>query len=259
MNNQDATTKELSYTRQYFLTASMANADKVMPVTLLAQQVIDVATDHANLLGIGYADLLPRGIGWVLLRLSIEMERWPSINTAYSITTWVERFTRVVSDRCLMVADEQGNVMGYVRTVWAAIDFEKRTAVDLGFLNGEQYVNPQMNCPIPAQRKLLPVGDRADRTVPYTFKYCDIDFNGHVNSVRYIEHILNLWSPEHFAAHKLGRIDLAYVHECRYGQTVNLSEVTDPATGISSVDLMRVAPTLERVAAARIAFLPLNN
>ena len=46
------------YIHRYFLTAGECNAQKEMSISLLTQRVIEVATEHANILGVGYADLV---------------------------------------------------------------------------------------------------------------------------------------------------------------------------------------------------------
>ena len=47
--------------------------------------------------------------------------------------------------------------------------------------------------------------------------YNDVDINGHINSVKYIEHVLDLWSIDWYREHRLRRFDIAYVAECHQG------------------------------------------
>lgn len=213
---------ELVYSHEYFLAAGSTNASGEMPITLLTARIIEVATEHANLLNIGYSRLTALGIGWVLSRLSIEMKRMPGINETYSLTTWIEDWNRLYSDRCMVIKDGKGEVLGYVRTVWVAIDIEKRTAADLSVLNADSLKSPDIECPIAKQRKMLPVSE-PQHTTPIRFRYCDLDFNRHINSVRYIEHILNQWDLEFFDRHKITRFDIAYLQECHYGDNANLA------------------------------------
>ena len=48
-------------------------------------------------------------------------------------------------------------------------------------------------------------------------KYSDIDINGHVNSIRYIEHILDLFPIELYKESRIRRFEMAYVAESYYG------------------------------------------
>jgi acyl-ACP thioesterase len=51
--------------------------------------------------------------------------------------------------------------------------------------------------------------------------YNDIDINGHVNSVKYIEHVLDLWDIDWYREHHLKRFEIAYVAEAHQGDLLN--------------------------------------
>lgn len=244
-----------SHTHTYLLTAGECNAQGVMPVSLLTERVIEVATEHANSLGIGYANLQPRGIGWVLSRVSISMRQWPGINSTYSLTTWIEGWTRFYSDRCFIVSDADGNTIGYVRTVWVAIDIKNRTVAQLEGIADDAMVNSDLVCDVAKQRKMPPVAlDTATNVMDYAVRYADLDFNRHVNSVRYIEHILNLWPLEFFDRYTPDVFEIAYVHECLFGQKLTIAareSVDADGYPVANVDMIRDG---ERVITARIAF-----
>lgn len=246
---------ERKHTHDYFLTAGECDATGHMPVQLLVSRVIEVATEHANSLNIGYANLQPRGIAWVLSRVSIEMDTWPGINSAYSLTTWIEGWTRFYSDRCFEVRDGEGRVIGHVRTVWAAIDIEKRSPAQLDGIANDEMVNHELTCPVAKQRKIAPVTlDTATNVMDYTFRYADLDFNRHVNSVRYVDHILNLWPLDFYDAWQLRVFEIAYVHECRFGETVAIAAVEEPAedgSATARVDMLRDGA---RTVAARLVW-----
>ena len=53
-------------------------------------------------------------------------------------------------------------------------------------------------------------------------KYSDIDINGHVNSIRYIEHILDLFPIEMYRERRIRRFEMAYVAESYYGDELTL-------------------------------------
>ncbi len=187
------------YTHKYTLTAGESNACGRMPLTLVTERIIEVATEHANALGIGYAALITRNIGWVLSRLSIEMTRYPIINEEYSFTTWIESYNRHFSERNFAIHDGSGAIIGYARTVWVAMDFASRTVADLTAFEREAFPTADLPCPIPKAPRISPLPPEAENE-SYTFRYCDIDFNRHVNTVRYLELILNHWPLEHHAA-----------------------------------------------------------
>ena len=48
-------------------------------------------------------------------------------------------------------------------------------------------------------------------------RYSDIDINGHVNSIKYIEHILDLFPMDMLRGRGIRRFEMAYVAESFYG------------------------------------------
>ena len=52
-------------------------------------------------------------------------------------------------------------------------------------------------------------------------KYNDVDINGHINSVKYIEHVLDLWNLDWYREHQIKRFEIAYVAEAHQGDTLS--------------------------------------
>ncbi len=217
------------HTHKYFLTAGECNAQRQMPITLIAQRVIEIATEHANILGVGYSDMIKFNSGWVLSRMSIEMTRYPGVNEEYSLITWIEGFNRLYSERNMEIQDGNGETIGYVRTIWVAIDMDTRRPSDLSNISWLAETINDRPCPIAKQSRLMPVKDEdATIMVQHQFRVTDIDFNRHVNSVRYMDALLNQWNLEHFDNNDIARFEIQYLHETHFGDNaVVKSKVAD--------------------------------
>ena len=50
--------------------------------------------------------------------------------------------------------------------------------------------------------------------------YSDVDINGHINSVKYIEHIIDLWPVDWLCSHRIARFEIAYVAESHGGDNL---------------------------------------
>ncbi len=212
---------QTEYSHTYQLTAGESDAEGRMPLTLITERVIEVATEHANALGIGYDALIKKNIGWVLSRLSIEMRRYPRINDRYTLTTWIESYNRHFSERNFAMTDSAGNVLGHMRTVWTAMDYESRSVADLTSLEQIPFPIADVPCPIAKAPRLPRLSEDAE-CGSYRFKYRDLDFNRHVNTVRYLDLILNHWPLEHHDEMVATRFDIIFHRECHYGQEVSI-------------------------------------
>lgn len=187
---------------------------------VLGNHLLNCAGIHAAERGFGIAELNENHYTWVLSRLAVEMEEMPRAYEKFSIRTWVENVYRLFTDRNFEIVNAAGKPIGYARSIWAMISMETRKPADLLALHGggiTDYICDK-ECPIEKAGRVK--GNEAEPVARYTAKYGDIDLNGHVNSVKYIEHALNLFPLEMFREKKLRRFEVAYVAESYYGDTL---------------------------------------
>ena len=78
------------YSYEFYLTASEVNAQREMPLSRLVTTLIDTATGHANIIGIGFDRMIREGISWVLSRLTIDIDAPVTVNRTYRMETWIE-------------------------------------------------------------------------------------------------------------------------------------------------------------------------
>ena len=68
--------------------------------------------------------------------------------------------------------------------------------------------------------------------------YNDVDINGHINSVKYIEHVLDLWPLDWYRDHSIRRFEIAYVAEAHAGDQLSFYREAD-ADGAFCVRIVR--------------------
>ncbi|MDE6540697.1 MAG: hypothetical protein K2L74_01655 [Muribaculaceae bacterium] len=241
------------FNSHYNLTAGEADAHSLMPVTLLVERVIEIATRHANCLDVGYDDLKTAGIGWVFSRMSALIERYPRINEEYALNTWIESYNRHFCERCFDMVDAAGSLLASVRCTFVAIDMKNRTMADLASFEREAIPTLDRPCAVrPAPRMRRLPKDCEQRALH--FGYCDIDFNRHVNTVRYIERVLDHWPLAHHDRNAVRRIDIAFSHELLYGEEATLRVAPADGADGSAHECEIIAPDGTRAATMRIAW-----
>lgn len=226
---------EPEFSQSFFLSAGETNAEQEISLPLLTSKIIDIATAHANSLGIGNPAMESLGCGWVLSRIAIEMERYPRVNETYKLTTWVEAWNRHFSVRNFMISDGSGNPLGYASSVWMVLNMKTRENAGLSHLSFSPAMISDRPCPIARPGKhtvILPENHEGDMprgslratspSIDYTFRYSDLDFYRHVNTVRYVSLLLNQFSLDEMDSTQIGRLEMAFMHESHYGQKVVL-------------------------------------
>ena len=188
---------------------------------VLGNHLLNCAGFHASERGFGIAEINENHYTWVLSRLAIELEDMPRQYEDFSINTWIENVYRLFTDRNFELQDKNGKTIGYARSVWAMISMETRKPADLISLHGNnlgQYVSDR-ECPIDKPGRIKVSVDAP--VEEYQTRYSDIDINGHVNSIKYIEHILDLFTMDTFKEKQVKRFEMAYVAESYYGDVLS--------------------------------------
>lgn len=189
----------------------------------LGNHMLNAADFHSSDRGFGMKYLLTINRSWVLSRLAIEMDEMPMQYTKFNVETWVESAMRYFTSRNFRVLGDDGHVYGYGRSIWAMIDTETRQptdifAIDNGAIN--QWIVKDKDCPIDKGGRVKMTDDAALVHTIDTY-YNDVDINGHINSVKYIEHVLDLWPLDWYRTHRIRRFEIAYVAEAHAGDKLS--------------------------------------
>ncbi len=188
---------------------------------VLGNHLLNCAGFHAAERGFGMATVNEENYTWVLSRLAIEMEEMPYQYESFSIDTWVEDVYRLFTNRNYAIRDKDGRPIGYARSVWAMINMHTRKPIDLLSVNGGSIRDFICDAPCPIDTPSRIKVDTGEETASLRAKYSDIDVNGHVNSIRYIEHILDLFPLEMYRTQRVRRFEMAYVAESYYDDTLS--------------------------------------
>ncbi len=223
------------YTETCFLSAGEANPEQELSLPILMAKLIDIATAHANHLGIGNPAMKDLSAGWVLSRVTIDMDSLPRVNDTYCISTWVVAFNRHFSERDFCISSPDGKIYGYARSVWMVMSTIDHSNVGLSHLSLDESLIDGRQAPIERQEKhrvILPPDQKSEdshsdlvATHPvyrYCFKYCDLDSYRHVNTVRYVSLLLNRFTLETFDKKFVSRLELSFMHEAKYGVNIDL-------------------------------------
>ena len=187
-------------------------------MSVLGNNLLNTAGFHANDRGFGIATLNQSKYTWVLSRFVIEMNEMPSQYEHYSIETWIEKVFRFFTNRNFAIKGDGGKVYGYAKSIWAMISLDTRKPEDLLVLHGGSIVNyvvPEKECPIDPPGRVK-VTD-AEPVFTYRSCYSDIDVNRHFNSVKYIEHALDLYDEELFSGKEVKEMEVVFLNETLAG------------------------------------------
>ena len=224
----------------------------------LGNHLLNAADFHSNERGYGMDYLNTVHKTWVLSRFVMEMQEMPVAYDRITVDTWVENVMKFFTSRNFAIRTSNGNICGYGRSIWAMIDTDTRQPVDIlaerdGLITA--YIETEKPCPIEPFKRVRLSKDAKTAKIIDTH-YSDIDVNGHVNSVKYIEHMLDLWPLDWYKRHRLTRLDIAYTAESYFGDRLHLiAEECD--NGEFDIQIMKQSPdfdTLKEACRGKIKF-----
>ena len=187
--------------------------------------MLNVAGTDAHLKGFGVEALQGHSFTWVLSRLAVEISTQPRQYTDIEIDTWVNEFNRLSSTRNfkMRIGDE---VIAAGVSQWCMLNMETRQAVDMTLLKDvyERAMVAEAS-PIAAPARLRDVEPQILVSRPVV--YSDIDFNRHVNTLRYIDLIFDTLPLELIEKNAGMRLDINFIAEALYGEVLTIGAYSE--------------------------------
>jgi len=190
----------------------------------------DAAISHADNLNVGREEMARTGQVWILSRMTVFVDRRPDYLETVSVSSWPRGFEKLFAIRDYNIKDKDDKAAVSARSAWLIVDLEKRRPLrpqavmdllpqntgldaitqDAGAIGGLPLISGL------AERDCLQ--KVSERKALYT----DLDFNGHVNNVRYINWLEDTLDLEILEKADKMRFDINYLNEIRSGETVDV-------------------------------------
>jgi len=190
-------------------------------IPALGRAVLNTAGIDAHDKGFGVDALHADNHSWVLSRIAFEFDTRPMQYADYTIATWISDYGRALSTRNFTLTDAAGVEFGRAVSQWAMIDLASRAAVDLSWV-GDAHADAIVDAAPPTEKPRKIRAVTPTQRVDHRVAYSDIDFNRHVNTMRYIEMMLDMLPLDMLTGRKPVRMDVHFLKECRYGQTLTV-------------------------------------
>lgn len=203
----------MKYNYEYEIKYQEVDAQKKLRLFNLENYLLEVAGTVADELGFGIQQLHPRGLTWILTRLSVEMFELPTSCQKVRFETWIESNVHMLSTRDFRIYTGD-KLIGQCKSVWAVLDMNKREIVNCfdepifeGSVDGEV---------LEMTRVRMTTIPEPTGIMPHRIVYSDIDYNEHCNSCRYLQAMTDAYLPDYYG--KTVRLDINYSKEAMAGE-----------------------------------------
>ncbi len=177
-------------TREYYLRTADFDADKNLSLTAIFDLFQDVAGVHAIELGCGYNVLSKNNLAWVLSSVYAEILDSVKLFDKVIVKTWPLKSNGIRYQRETQILNENGEVIVKGTSTWTIIDLKERKISIQKNLYPE---NTEFLADLNFDRKIVKIADFEPLGDVKIVKpeRSDLDLNGHVNNVKYINFCLN--------------------------------------------------------------------
>lgn len=199
----------------------------------LTEHLLTSATEHCELLGWGYDKLTENGAALVIVKAHIKLLGEYRLNQEIEITTWPSARIYPISTRYYVAVDTKTGKTAYEGAVEVVlIDAETRSIVNsekyrLSTLTEEELKDdtglPEITsgcARFNRRERTERLGQKPLTECEIIAKYSDLDYNGHVNSARYVTFIEDALGKEFFEKNSVTEMDVQYNEEVLPGSAV---------------------------------------
>ena len=177
---------------------------------------MDIATQHADRLGVGLHDLQPRNLFWLTVKTKVVFLCRPRMGENTTLITWPEVPGRL---RCMRSYEmRQGNkLLLCAKTEWAVVDTSTQRMVPASevFPNGDLFRRDTA-----CTEAFTMIPDHFDGINPYaqyTVRSTDIDVGGHMNNAAYLKALFGTFSCKELAEKNIHSVDALFRAPCFEG------------------------------------------
>ncbi|MDD6795399.1 MAG: thioesterase [Clostridiaceae bacterium] len=209
-------------TKEYEINYHDVNYSLKCKLSSIVNFLCDVGNAHSEALGDTIEVLMDKKCAWVFYKYDIKMHEYPKYREKILITTEAIGFRKFYAFRKYVIRNKEGKLLGEALALFMMINLEKRRPMRIPEKEYELYeVKEDLKKMIPME-DIMKV-DEEEHLKKFDTRYSDIDSNGHVNNVKYIEWAIESVPVDIIKDYEIKRIKILFEKETTYGEEVEVS------------------------------------
>jgi len=125
------------------------------------------------------------------------------------------------------ITDADGKLIGMASSTWFVVDIEEKKICRLDeYFKGYNYNN--IDYALERKPNRIKPFEEGEQEIDFQAKYSDLDINGHVNNVRYVDYMLDIFPADFRLSHDIHEIEMNFLKEAKDGDPMsNMLKVVD--------------------------------
>ena len=228
-----------SFEKQYKINIFDVDSEHKCKFSTLADYLWDIVISQSDYLGETEEGFVQNQCIWVLLKYDITIYEYPKFKDTITVDTKVLGTKKFYGYRQNTIKNSEGKIIGEVISTAILIDFKKRRPMKISPEQSEIYgIKGELN-EVPPLDDIREI-ENEKFIKDYPIRYSDIDSNGHVNNVKYIEMAMDTLPRYILNEYRLFNIKVLFKKETTDGDTLHISseiinETDDEITTIHKI------------------------
>ena len=218
MNTAEATYK---YSESFNIKTFDVDFNRQVKPSVILSYMQELATAHAEILGLGYKDSMDHGFFWVLGRLKYDMKRMPQLGEKVTLKTWPVGIDGITTLRRfdIFVGEE---LVGQAFNYWLMVSTDKGRPV-----KPDYFFEVTKDLPVYEEDRFTLKKRSLPKDMTESFarvmRNSDLDWNDHVNNVRYAGLVYDAIPHEILREKRVLSLQINYLKEIKVGDEVVVS------------------------------------
>lgn len=207
------------HSKQYYINIGDVDSKLELRLSTLLRHFQDIATEHAELLGVGKSETYDKGLSWIIARYSVTINRMPKYLETITIKTYPGKDMKFIFPRYFEVLSSEGEIIVRASSTWAILDKNTRK-ISMNPFSGKVLPDESQVEQEALAQKIKTCGASVVGT--RIVNYSDTDLNLHLNNTKYIDYIIDTHDHKFYNDHELKHFIINYEHEARCGDEIVL-------------------------------------
>jgi len=213
--------KELIYEGEFTIRTYEIDRAKKATVVSLINLMQEAAMQNVIDLKVSVWDMAKQQISWVLMRKNLTIFRLPALGETIRIQTHPAGFDKLFTYRDYKVYDQNGELLAQSASTWLLMNTEKRRIARIPEEIRVRGTFDTEDC-LPHAKGKLPKVTQVDYSKTFLVDWHDLDFNEHLNNVRYMQWIFETIDFYLNNEGTLTDLDIVYKQECHWKDRVQV-------------------------------------
>jgi len=168
--------------------------------------------------------MMRTGQAWILSRMSVIVYRRPAYFENITVRSWPRGGEKLFAVRDYDIRDKDDVPVVSARSGWIILDVEKRRPLRPQSVMDSLPMNEGVDALSAEDGAIAALEERGNlqKAAERKARYTDLDYNGHVNNVRYIQWIEDSLEPQFLENADKMRFDINYLNEILGGEIIEI-------------------------------------